>query len=98
MSDEVPDTPMLARIDQALDDAVRAGQADGLPPDLVRKMLTMGVRNYARCFEDDASVTPLDEDAVSATAVANTCLEMLRAANLELFELTFWGGRLSQDR
>lgn len=99
MSDpDIAASVAVKRLDEILDDLNRVGLADTLPPNLVQKMLTVGVRNYARCFEVDATVEPLARDEVNATEVANTCLEMLRVAELELFELTFWGGRLADER
>lgn len=84
-------------IDRLLDQLRENGLDERLPPTLVQKIFTIAVKNYARCYEQDPSVTPLLPDRVNATEVANSCLEMLRVVNLELFELTFWGGRLADD-
>lgn len=86
-----------AELGRLLDELESAGLADTIPPELVQRIFTMAVRNYSRCYEEDPSLPPLLEQGINATDVANSCLEMLRVADLQLFELTFWGGRLGSS-
>lgn len=90
--------PVFAQMEAALDALQAAGLDDDLPPNVVQRLFTIAVRNYSRCYEEDPSLPPLIEGRVNATEVSNSCLEMLRVVDMQLFELTFWGGRLGNDQ
>ncbi|MQA77666.1 MAG: hypothetical protein GEV10_04140 [Streptosporangiales bacterium] len=98
MSDAVPDDDRLASVEGVLDELLEAGVERTLPDPLLQKMFTLAVRQYSRRYEEDPGLVPLLGEHVNATDVSNCCLEMLRVVDLEVFELTFWGGRLSADR
>jgi len=76
-------------------DSVLNGPADRvLPPELVQKLFTVAVQHYSRGYETGPAFPPMLRNHVNATDVSTCCIEMLRVVDLELFELTFWGGRL----
>ena len=76
-------------------DGVLNGSADRvLPPELIQKLFTLAVQQYSRCYEDVPAFPPMLRTHINATDVSTCCIEMLRVVDLELFELTFWGGRL----
>jgi hypothetical protein len=76
-------------------DSVLQGPSDRvLPPEVVQKLFTVAVQHYSRGYEDRPAFAPMLRQHVNATDVSTCCIEMLRVVDLELFELTFWGGRL----
>jgi hypothetical protein len=80
-------------------DSVLNGSADAiLPPELVQKLFTVAVRHYSRAYEDGFEFPPMLREHINATDVSTCCIEMLHVVDLEVFELTFWGGRLQDTR
>ena len=95
-------SPDAAQVESALqgvtaliertNDAVRAGNPEAIvPPELVQKVLELGVRLYS--FEAQAG-RPLAAFApghgVAATDVMICSTGMLTAVNIQLFELGMW--------
>jgi len=56
------------------------------------EVLTAAVRLYSQRAADRELPDPLLRGHVTASDVGPMCLRMLRAVDLELFELTMWGG------
>lgn len=81
-------------VESFLDGVLNGGADRLLPPELIQKLFTVAVQQYSRGFEDVQAFPPLLRAHINATDVSTGCLEMLRVVDLELFELTFWGGRL----
>jgi len=61
----------------------------------VQALLTAGVRLYARKSEEERRhfLALTARNAATPTDVAVTVLELLRAVNLNLFDLSMWAGR-----
>jgi len=79
------------RLAASLDAAVTAGQAGAFPDEAMRRLMTALVKVYAAKFDDGQRPTLLDVDAgVSATAVLVTTSALMKASNLEIFELGMW--------
>lgn len=88
------DRPGVDEVTSFLDSVLRGPTDRVLPPELVQKLFTVAVQHYSRGYEDGPAFPPMLREHVNATDVSTCCLEMLRVVDLELFELTFWGGRL----
>ena len=67
-------------------------RTDGRPSDAdIQDMLAKSVRLYAeRAAECDGALPAFAQDAVTATEVMVTVTAMLKAANLQVFELGMW--------
>jgi hypothetical protein len=87
------DAAVLHRV---LDNVIATSPNVVLPDELLRKVFTAAVRQYSARYEQnlDDYLSPLIEDSVTASDVGSCCMEMLRAADMELFELTMWGSRI----
>ena len=88
----------VAVLNRVLDDVIRTSPNVVLPDELLRKVFTAAVRQYSARYEQnpDDYVSPLFEDEVTASDVGTCCMEMLNAADMQLFELTMWGSRIPE--
>jgi hypothetical protein len=75
----------------SLQGRIVAGQAGNFPDDTMRRLMTTLVRLYAAKFDEGQRPALLDADGdVSATAVLVTISALMKALNLEIFELGMW--------
>jgi len=81
----------FAAAEQMLADASTADVKDAT----VQQLLTAGTRLFARKIEQEQRYfSPLTaRDAATATEAAIMVTELLRAVNLNLFDLSMWAGR-----
>jgi hypothetical protein len=85
-----------AREALALAEAALAGEASAQVDDAtVQRLLTAGIRLFAAKVDlEQRNFLPVrGPDAVTATDAAVTITELLRAVNLNLFDLSMWVGR-----
>ncbi len=77
------------------DRRLAAGDTATITDESVRQLLTTATRLYARKTDEEArSFSPLaDGSILTATDVAVTVTALLRAADLNLFDLAMWSGR-----
>jgi len=86
------------QLDDILGRLLSTRDVSSLPPTVVRRLLSAGSRIYTmQCESENVhAVEPIDAGLVTPTQVATVCMGMLKAVNLEVFELTLWGGALSK--
>lgn len=72
--------------------ALKDGTTDQISDEAVQRLLTAGARLYANKVEmEDRFFLPFTStEAATATDVVVTVSEMLRAANLNTFDLAMW--------
>lgn len=93
------DTEKLENAAVAALEAAEAALASDSTADIsdatVQRLLTAGTRLFARKAEqEDRYFSPLtDANAVTATDVAITVSDLLRAVNLNTFDLAMWSNR-----
>jgi hypothetical protein len=74
--------------------ALRCGELEAIPDDALRRVLTAAVKAYAAKVEAaDGELAPFESDQVTATETAVTACAMIRAADLNLFDIAMWYGR-----
>jgi hypothetical protein len=79
------------RLAASLEAAVSAGQAGAVPDDAMRTLMTALIKVYAAKFDEGQRPALLPADSgVSATAVLVTTSALMKASNLEIFELGMW--------
>ena len=81
---------------QHLATAVLSGdRTAAIPDEAVQQLLTAGIRLFAAKVElERRYFSPLtSSDAVTATDTATLVTELLRAVNLNLFDLSMWAAR-----
>jgi len=104
MSSSAPDAverlERAAREASAAADEALAGEVTGRVPDAaVQQMLTAGIKLFARKMEMERRYfSPLTgHDAVTATEGAMLMTELMRAVDLNLFDLSMWASRPRGD-
>jgi hypothetical protein len=76
-------------------DALQRHEPDAVPDALMQKMLAAALKVYAAKVERRGDVKPFREGAVTATeAVVGACA-LIRAADLNLFDVAMWFNRAS---
>jgi hypothetical protein len=85
----------LACIEELLQKSITSAQAGEdvalVPPELVQRVLELGTRLYAVEMQCGRSIPAFREHhGVSATDVMFTTTGMLKAVNIQLFELGMW--------
>ena len=76
---------------QAVTVSLQSGELDALPDDLLRRVLTAAVKAYAAKAEAaGGDLAPFETDAVTATETVVTACAMIRAADLNLFDIAMW--------
>ena len=87
-----------AVLNRVLDSVIKDSPHVVLSDDLLRKVFTAAVRQYAARYEQDTDdyLSPLIKNEVTGSDVGICCIEMLNAADMQLFELTMWGSRIPE--
>ena len=73
--------------------ALRRGDLDAIPDDALRRVLTVAVKAYAAKAEAAEGEFAPFEGEVTATETAMAACAMIRAAELNLFDIAMWFGR-----
>jgi hypothetical protein len=74
--------------------ALRGGDLDAIPDDALRRVLTAAVKAYAAKAEAaGGEFAPFEDGQVTATETAVAACAMIRAAELNLFDIAMWFGR-----
>jgi len=92
-----PDTVAPAA-DTAFEAALKAltdGRTEDVSAETVQKLLTAGAKLYCRKLTDEDTYFPpfRAEDGVTATEAVVAIAEMMRAADLNTFDLAMWMSR-----
>ena len=69
---------------------LQSGETDAIPTDALRHVLTVAVKAYAAKAEATPELAPFEADAVTATETVVTVCAMIRAADLNLFDIAMW--------
>lgn len=87
------------RVFEIAERALDADATGELSEEAVQKLLTAGARLFARKTEMEDRLFPpfLSRQACTATDVCQTACEMLRAVDLNTFDLTMWYARPRPD-
>ena len=81
----------VERLAHALNGLTATGQAGAFPDQTMRQLMAALVKLYAAKFDEGQRPALLDAGGdVSATAVLVTTSALMKASNLEIFELGMW--------
>ena len=85
-------------VDTAFDAVLKAltdGNTEDVSTETVQKLLVAGAKLYCRKLTDEDTYFPpfRDEDGVTATEAVVAIAEMMRAADLNTFDLAMWMSR-----
>ena len=82
---------IAAEFGQLVAAALDRGEADAIPDHALRQVLTAAVKAYAAKAEArEGELAPFDADTVTATETVVTACAMIRAADLNLFDVAMW--------
>ena len=80
------------------EEAVRKGAPDLVPDEILQRVLSAAVRLYAAKSEDrPVELSPFGEQPVNATEAVTAICAIMRAANLNFFDLQMWYRRGSKE-
>jgi hypothetical protein len=68
------------------------GAVEEVPDEALQALLTAAVKLYVAKREAGAEIGPFVDDSVTATEVSVAATSMIKAADLQLFELSLWHG------
>ncbi|HZL04031.1 MAG TPA: hypothetical protein VFE45_01190 [Coriobacteriia bacterium] len=83
---------LVARLGGDVGSVLEQGLAAAVPDRAIQDLMTMAARLYVAKREAGAKLAPFEGPELTATEVMVTTTSMLKAANLEVFELTMWNG------
>ena len=80
------------------EEAVRKGAPELVPDEILQRVLSAAVRLYAAKSEDrPVELSPFGEQPVNATEAVTAICAIMRAANLNFFDLQMWYRRGSHE-
>ena len=88
---------IAAAFDALVTAALQSGEWQTLPDEALRQVLTAAVKAYAAKAETYGEFAPFEPDAVTATETVVTTCAMIRAADLNLFDMAMWFRRPTSD-
>ncbi len=82
----------------SVDDALGSGKPEAIPDERLQRVLSAAVRLYAAKAEDRASeLPPFGDRPVNATEAVTAICAIMRAADLNFFDLAMWYRRGSNE-
>ena len=70
--------------------ALERGEPDAIPDELLRQTLAAAVKVYAAKAEQRGELAPFKDGAVTATETVVAACALIRAADLNLFDVAMW--------
>ena len=80
----------VTELQDGLERLAGSEELDAIPDQAVRSLLTMGVQLYYAKRQSGAKFSPLLVDDLTAGEVATATADMIKAVQLELFEVALW--------
>jgi hypothetical protein len=81
----------VERIYRLADAALAREGPEAIDDATIQRLVTLGVKLYVARREQGHELSPfVGDESVTATEVAATTMGMLKAVNLDLFELSLW--------
>ena len=88
-----------AALSDALNDALKRGEAADIPDEVLQNAMTAVVKAYAAKVEKtEQEFTPIDNRLVNATEAVVTACALIRAVDLNMFDVALWFNRPSHTR
>jgi hypothetical protein len=80
------------------DDALGSGKPEAVPDESLQRVLTAAIRLYAAKAEDRAQeLPPFGDKPVNATEAVTAICAIMRAADLNFFDLQMWYRRAPNE-
>jgi hypothetical protein len=96
VKDDVADS--AAAFCEKVDAALSSGKPDAVPDDVLQRVFSAAVRLYAAKWEDRAAeLPPFGDRPVNATEAVTAICAIMRAADLNFFDLQMWYRRARNE-
>ena len=83
----------------AIADILKRGAAADIPDDVLQNVMTMAVKAYAAKIEKtEVDFSPIDNRLVNATEAVVSACALIRAVDLNMFDVALWFNRPSHTR
>ncbi|HEX4827323.1 MAG TPA: hypothetical protein VFV12_03780 [Xanthobacteraceae bacterium] len=90
-TDDVAGAERGAAFCAAVDDALKHGKPDAVPDESLQRVLSAAVKLYAAKSEDrERELAPFGDRPVNATEAVTAICAIMRAADLNFFDLQMW--------
>ena len=90
-TDDVAGAERGAPFCAAVDDALKNGKPDAVPDESLQRVLSAAVKLYAAKSEDgERELAPFGDRPVNATEAVTAICAIMRAADLNFFDLQMW--------
>ena len=77
-----------------VNEALQSGKLSAMPDEALQRVLAAAVKLYAaKCEERGAELPPFGAQPVTATETVTAICALMRAADLNFFDLSMWYGR-----
>jgi hypothetical protein len=98
MSTSLAEADGVATFCAQVEDALKAGRPDAIADETLQRVLSVAVRLYAAKSEDRArELPPFGEEPVNATEAVTAICAIMRAADLNFFDLQMWYRRAPNE-
>jgi len=95
---EISDADSAAGFCTSVDDALKNGKPDAIPDESLQRVLSAAVRLYAAKSEDRSrELAPFGDQPVNATEAVTAICAIMRAADLNFFDLQMWYRRVQKE-
>lgn len=78
------------RLEELSEEVLTGDLSEHIPDEAIQQLMTSAVKLYVAKMEGGSDVAPFIEGEVTATEVAVAASEMLKAVEMEVFELGMW--------
>ena len=80
------------------EDAIKSGKPDQVPDDVLQRVFSAAVRLYTAKWEErQQELPPFGDRPVNATEAVTAICAIMRAANLNFFDLQMWYRRARDE-
>jgi hypothetical protein len=98
MSGSLAEADSVAAFCAQVEDALKDGKPDAVADATLQRVLSAAVRLYAAKSEDrPRELPPFGDQAVNATEAVTAICAIMRAADLNFFDLQMWYRRAPQE-
>jgi hypothetical protein len=84
---------LIAQLTERIEETVKAGEVAHVPPEDVTALVSGAVKLYATSAEETETDVPVIDSTVSTTQAMVVACALLRAHNLNPFDLALWFSR-----
>ena len=95
---DVADADIGAAFCASVDAALQSGKPDAIPDENLQRVLSAAVRLYSAKWEDRAQeLAPFGDRPVNATEAVTAICAIMRAADINFFDLQMWYRRAPNE-